>query len=289
MKAVSITALALQLAALVGVSLWLSRPLWLALLFRGAGMLLCAYILDSGMNAAYKTLYALLLSAFPLLGILAYFILRAGGRARKPTPKKAGGAKAGGYAAAKLGGRCGAADGAEYIATGERFFSMLIKDIRAAKKYVLLQFFIVREGELLEELFAALAVLDGLCKDVVLLPEMNGLDLALDEIEVRGDFFKHATTPPKNTPRPEFGTRSSRYHPSWRKAPARGAQKRACAVTGGPGAAYWQERSACRSGAIPSAPFRRARTSPGSLGKGERGGSPLQGVSTNIITGCRHL
>ena len=79
MKAVSITALALQLAALVGVSLWLSRPLWLALLFRGAGMLLCAYILDSGMNAAYKTLYALLLSAFPLLGILAYFILRAGG------------------------------------------------------------------------------------------------------------------------------------------------------------------------------------------------------------------
>ena len=42
MKAVSITALALQLAALVGVSLWLSRPLWLALLFRGAGMLLCA-------------------------------------------------------------------------------------------------------------------------------------------------------------------------------------------------------------------------------------------------------
>lgn len=161
MKAVSITALALQLAALVGVSLWLSRPLWLALLFRGAGMLLCAYILDSGMNAAYKTLYALLLSAFPLLGILAYFILRAGGRARKPTPKKAGGAKAGGYAAAKLGGRCGAADGAEYIATGERFFSMLIKDIRAAKKYVLLQFFIVREGELLEELFAALGSLSG--------------------------------------------------------------------------------------------------------------------------------
>ena len=143
----------------------------------------------------------------------------------------------------------------------------------------------VEEGEFL----AALAVLDGLFKDVVLLPEMDGLDFALDEIEIRGDFFKHATTPPKNTPRPEFGTRSSRYHPSWRKAPARGAQKRACAVTGGPGAAYWQERSACRSGAIPSAPFRRARTSPGSLGKGERGGSPLQGVSTNIITGSRHL
>ena len=54
-------------------------------------------------------------------------------------------------------------------------------------------------------LLAALAVFDGLCKDVVLLPEMDGLDLALDEIEIRGDFFKHATTPPKNTPRPGLG------------------------------------------------------------------------------------
>ena len=93
----------------------------------------------------------------------------------------------------------------------------------------------VEEGKFL----AALAVLDGLCKDVVLLPEMDGLDLALDKIEIRGDFFKHATTPPKKYAPSLFGTRSSRYHPSWRKAPAHSAQKRACAVTGVPGAAYW--------------------------------------------------
>ena len=48
-------------------------------------------------------------------------------------------------------------------------------------------------------------------------------------------------------------------------------------------------RSACRSGAIPSTSFRRARTIPGSLGKGRCGGSPLQGVSTIIIAGRRRL
>ncbi|PWM71711.1 MAG: hypothetical protein DBX59_08205 [Bacillota bacterium] len=157
MKILSVVALALQLVIVIALSFWLSHWVWLALLFRGAGMLLCAYILDSGMNSTYKTLYALLLSAFPLLGIVAYIVMRAGGRAKKSVPKaQAEPSKTGGYAAAKLGGKCGTAEGAEYIESGKKFFSMLLKDIRSAKKFVLLQFYIVKQGELLDELFTAL-------------------------------------------------------------------------------------------------------------------------------------
>ncbi len=157
MKTISLVVAALQLAAIAALSVWLSHWIWLALLFRGAGMLLCAYILDSGMNATYKTLYALLLSAFPLPGILIYLILRTGGRAKKSNPKKKqDGTKAGNYASFKLGGKCGTAEGAQYLNSGKKFFEMLLKDIRGAKKFVLLQFYIVKEGELLHELFSAL-------------------------------------------------------------------------------------------------------------------------------------
>ena len=93
----------------------------------------------------------------------------------------------------------------------------------------------VEEGKFL----AALAVFDGFFKDAVVLPERFDLGLALDEIEIRGNLFKHATTPPKNIPRPPHGTRFSRYHPIWRQAPAHGMRTHAFAITGEPGDAYW--------------------------------------------------
>ena len=138
----------------------------------------------------------------------------------------------------------------------------------------------VEEGEFL----AALAVPDGLFKDVVLFPEMDSLDLAVDENRGSGETFSNMRPLlQKNTPRPEFGTRSSRYHPSWRKAPARGAQKTRLRCNGrtrrGP---TGQERSACRSGGDPLRTLPPgSHQPPARLERGNAEAVPLQGVSTN--------
>lgn len=152
-----VVVLIVQLVVLAVLSFFLSRWFYAALVFRLAGMLLCAYILDSGMNATYKTMYALLLSAFPLFGIIVYLLMKAGGRASKTSPKKAQDmSKTGNYAAAKLGGKCGSAENAEYLESGKKFFDSLLRDIRSAKKFILLQFYIVKDGQLLDDLFDAL-------------------------------------------------------------------------------------------------------------------------------------
>lgn len=156
MRGWSIAAMAAQFAALVALALWLSRWFYLALLFRAAGMLLCAYILDSDMNSAYKTMYAVMLNAFPLFGIAIYFLMKIGGRSREPMRAGIVPSETGGYAAAKLGGVCGNAEGAKYLETGKEFFDSLLRDIRHAKKFVLLQFYIVKKGELFNALLSAL-------------------------------------------------------------------------------------------------------------------------------------
>ena len=140
MRGWTIAAMAAQLAALVALALWLSRWFYLALFFRAAGMLLCAYILDSDMNSAYKTMYAVMLNAFPLFGVAIYFLMKIGGRSRGPMRAGIVPTETGGYAAAKLGGVCGNAEGAKYLETGKEFFDSLLRDIRHAKKFVLLQF-----------------------------------------------------------------------------------------------------------------------------------------------------
>ncbi len=140
----------------------------------------CVYIINRPGNPAVKLAWIVLVTVFPIGGWMIYFLTGGRGptagmrrRARRGQAATAGCKREGGDALARLragdrraGGLsqylerrgyplCDAAD-ASYYASGEEAFPAMLEAIRGAKCFVLLEYFIIAEGEMWESILEAL-------------------------------------------------------------------------------------------------------------------------------------
>ena len=154
-------------------SLYSQAIFWAALaLLLALNLILAVYIVNTGMNAAYKIAWILTILLLPPMGCIAFLLLR-----RRPTPRKTLQKLQGDFEAAScLYTREGAPlppsfDGCddfsrqcatyitrhsrlpatdcteyEYFDIGEKYAKRLIEELKKAEKYIFLEYFIIREG-----------------------------------------------------------------------------------------------------------------------------------------------
>ena len=151
-------AIALEFALLIAASVFFSRWFYLGLIFRALSVVLCVVVLNTEMNDAYKALYVLLLCMFPLFGTIVCGVMqlgkwRAARRSRRTDEEYS---KTGNYLASQFGAEAYAAENIRYFDNGREFFEALIADIDKAKRFVFLQFYIVKAGVLQKKLFSAM-------------------------------------------------------------------------------------------------------------------------------------
>lgn len=150
--------LAAEILLLFFTAFFFSRFRYVAFAFRALSVILCIFVLNAEMNDSYKTLYVFLLCVFPLFGSVVYFIMRLGKSVSEKRRKKRrkDGSKTGNYLAAEFGAEALPAEDIRYYSCGKEFFDALTGDIEKAKKFVLLQFYIVKSGSLQKKVFKAL-------------------------------------------------------------------------------------------------------------------------------------
>lgn len=133
------------------------------LIIRLFGLIVCFRLLLKRTSSSYKILYFLFLAFAPSLGIFVY-LLNLKKRCEPPlkicrtdfekSTMKYG--KTASYISKTLGGKIYPAQNLKYYSDGEKYFSALFKYIELAKKYVFLQYFIVKECHLQQKLFSLL-------------------------------------------------------------------------------------------------------------------------------------
>ena len=157
-RALRFGVLAAQVILLVIAAFFFSRYHYVSIFFRGVSIVLCVIVLGSEMNDAYKALYVFLLCIFPLFGSIVYAVMRLGkSRAERKRRKiLRNESKTGNYLASEFGAEALPAEDICYFSCGKDFFDALIEDVNKAKKFILLQFYIVKEGLLYKKLFSAL-------------------------------------------------------------------------------------------------------------------------------------
>lgn len=170
--------LAVQLAWLVWFTLRLSEyALGISTLFTVLSLLLALYIVRREENPAYKICWIIVLSALPLFGLLIYSVFgnkRLSRRMRKkieavekehrvPTPAEAPTDLPPRFASTcRYLSRYGsypayAGTQATYFPLGDEMFPALLADLEKAKRYIFLEYFIIAEGKMLNEVLDVLA------------------------------------------------------------------------------------------------------------------------------------
>lgn len=142
---------------IIAAAVYFSLFFYARLAFTVIAIVLCVRVFASDMNFAYKNLYALLLVAFPCLGVFFYIFTRVGRNYRAKNnrlryfTKKFG--KTAAFITSEFSYPVCKAENFRYHADGEAFFSELFKAISRAEKFIFLQFFIVKESRLQLKLF----------------------------------------------------------------------------------------------------------------------------------------
>ncbi len=176
---ITLTALLLliQLAWMAVFWVWLSRyAVWISAAFSVLSLVFALYIVRREDNPAYKISWILVLCALPLFGLLIYLVFGDKSLSRRmrrrietvekshPIPQKE-------HSSEKISPRIRATcnylssfagyptygdTDARYFALGDDLFPALLADIKHAKHYIFLEYFIIAEGKMLNELLDAL-------------------------------------------------------------------------------------------------------------------------------------
>lgn len=181
--AITVFSLLLQIAIIVvGVLYLASQFWWIWLVLEFCSFLICLYIVSRDMNPSYKLIWCVIILLAPAFGGLVYLLI-----GRQHTPRrvrkklksasdisqvllnmtnaelleKRGVINPTGTTCADLVLNAGSYPvygntHVEYFSLGDDMFPKMLADIRAAKKFVLMEYFIYDRGELWDELEAAL-------------------------------------------------------------------------------------------------------------------------------------
>ncbi len=181
--AVTVFSLIVQVALIVFGFLYIfSYFTWIWLILEFFGFCICVYIVSRDINPGYKLSWCVLILAIPAFGVLVYFFI-----GRQHTPRrvrkrlsiasdasqvllnmtnaditdKRGSLNPTGTTCAELvlnsasypvyGGTA-----TKYYALGDDFFPDLVKDIKAAQKFILMEYFIIDPGKVWNEVEEAL-------------------------------------------------------------------------------------------------------------------------------------
>ena len=153
---------------------------WLYFLFLALGAVSVLFIITRRKEDAYKLPWILLISILPAFGGVLFFIVHGQSSTKKLEAKRAeiaarlrpyiseDGAAADRYAErypaerqrsrylAREGYPIYAAEEVEFLPSGEAFFAAVLEALRGAEKFIFLEYFIVAEGEMWDEIHAVL-------------------------------------------------------------------------------------------------------------------------------------
>ncbi|HRX13615.1 MAG TPA: cardiolipin synthase [Eubacteriales bacterium] len=164
-----------QIAYIIIFAIYLAENLPLVnIALRLIALIFVVYIMDRPMNPAYKIAWIIPILTFPVFGMAIYLLLRRHAMSRKnrrllersekaiekyliqdktlvsgltkPAKKQARKIYASAHAPVAI------SNNVEYFDSGEKYFERLIQKLENAKKFIFLEFFIVSEGELWDEI-----------------------------------------------------------------------------------------------------------------------------------------
>ena len=181
--AITVLSFFVQIALIVmGVLYAAAQFWWIWILFEAFSFLICLYIVSRDMNPSYKLSWCMLILLAPAFGWLVYLFI---GRQHTPRRVRKRLQRASDVSQVLLnltnaqllsmratlnptGSTCAdlvlnagsypvyGGTQTEYFALGDDFFPAMLKDIRAAKKFVFMEYFIYERGEVWDEVERAL-------------------------------------------------------------------------------------------------------------------------------------
>ena len=153
----------LQAIAIICVVVILNFFIIYRVFIRLLGFCLCVRLFSKQIIFAYKTLYVIFICFFPSLGILFYLLNSVNNCKKLVIPKLKKNnknltncSKTSNYIRTAFSGLEYPAENLRYYADGKKYFNALFWQIKNAKNFILLQYFIVKDGKLLTELFSLL-------------------------------------------------------------------------------------------------------------------------------------
>lgn len=181
--AITVISFLLQISIIVfGIIYAASQFWWIWLIFEFFSFLICLYIVSRDINPSYKLSWCVLILLAPAFGGLVYLFI---GRQHMPRRKRKRFSSASDMSQVLLnmtnarllnerktlnptGSTCAdlvlnagsypvyEGTATKYYALGDDFFPDLLRDIKAAQKFVFMEYFIIEHGEIWDELEAAL-------------------------------------------------------------------------------------------------------------------------------------